>query len=941
MMADLRLRSLGAVELQGSGADPGSVLRAPKRFALLAYLALADGFCRRDVVVGLLWPDRSQEQARNVLRNTLHHLRRALGPDVIVNRGTQEIGLRPGAVECDAVLLAEAVEAGRDDEAVRLYGGPFLEGLHVPGASPDFEAWVHEQRRRLERLRASALTRLAEDAEGRGDYDEAVLRWRELASQDPYSSRIARRLMEALDAAGDRPAALRYARIHAELVRAELGADPDPAVVELANRLRSAPPERPAVVSPTVSPVETLDPAPSTRPSEAELPVPVEAGPPVRPAAHEPRVRLPRAAWLVGIAALVLTPLVFLLRPSDGMGLEDRDFILVTELSNRTGEEVFDGSLQTALTIALRQSQFVNLVPAGQVRATLARMGADSAARIDVPMALEIAQREPWIKAVLAVDVTRLDTVYALSGQLLDPTTGAVVLAEEVRAGGRAAVLPALDSLGRVVRRRLGESLSAIDETSVALPRATTSSLSALKLFAVGQGAWDEGRPEEARTLWSESVALDSGFAWAHASLGMANRWIDGAASDAAVYHYEVAETLLDDLGERERLWIRSLIEVGRGNTDEAVATLRSYLRVYPDDAVAWANLGRQLWGLGELDEAAEAYARALRLNPADASARINVAFIYDRLGRFKEAATSFEEAFALQPDARTRQFGGVNHRAGFVYMKLDDPERARETFRAMLAGTQAQRADGLRSLALTDMFYGHHRSAMEGFREAALLSRAAGMATSEFRNRLYLARAASALGEDDVRERELDGLHDMVAPRIAATWLRSFGVELVAAGRLGEATAVLAELEAREGQGGDGLHRRWLQAEIAVAEGRVQDGLDSLEVSHRVVDAPLSADALARARARAGDYNGAARLYRELIDDRYAIGYESQEPWFLARYHLGLLAEEGGDGEAAREHYEDLIELWADGDEDLLVLRDARARSARLMEDSRRTGRR
>ena len=53
--------------------------------------------------------------------------------------------------------------------------------------------------------------------------------------------------MEALGAAGDRAGALRYAQVHTTLLREEFGAEPDPALVELVERLRRegrpAPPE--------------------------------------------------------------------------------------------------------------------------------------------------------------------------------------------------------------------------------------------------------------------------------------------------------------------------------------------------------------------------------------------------------------------------------------------------------------------------------------------------------------------------------------------------------------------------------------------------------------------------------------------------------------------------------------------------------------------------
>ena len=79
------------------------------------------------------------------------------------------------------------------------------------------------------------------DAVKRGDAASAE-RWsRRLATMDPLNGRYALRLMESLAALGDRAGALRHARVHQALIAEELGSQPDPAVVALAERLREAP----------------------------------------------------------------------------------------------------------------------------------------------------------------------------------------------------------------------------------------------------------------------------------------------------------------------------------------------------------------------------------------------------------------------------------------------------------------------------------------------------------------------------------------------------------------------------------------------------------------------------------------------------------------------------------------------------------------------------
>src|SRR5512146_3430379 len=102
-MFDLTLLGLHAVR-GADGREIASLPAQPKRFALLAYLALGAGagYHRRDSLAALFWPELDQFAARRALRNTLYHLRDALGDDVIVVRGDDAIAIDPTLLSFDA-----------------------------------------------------------------------------------------------------------------------------------------------------------------------------------------------------------------------------------------------------------------------------------------------------------------------------------------------------------------------------------------------------------------------------------------------------------------------------------------------------------------------------------------------------------------------------------------------------------------------------------------------------------------------------------------------------------------------------------------------------------------------------------------------------------------------------------------------------------------------
>lgn len=235
----IRLRTLGSIDLRAAdGAHIQSVSRQPKRTAVLIYLA-ANGpvFHRRDRLLALFWPESDEERARGALTQQIFHLRQALGKDVIVNRGDDEVGLAEGAVWCDARAFDEAFKAGHYAEALELYQGELLPGFMIDDA-PDFDRWLEEERARYRTQAVSACLSLSQEAERSGDMQAALAHARRAVSLEPYSEPSRQRLIQLLDQSGDRAAALRAFEELRELLRTELDADPSAETLELHRAVR-------------------------------------------------------------------------------------------------------------------------------------------------------------------------------------------------------------------------------------------------------------------------------------------------------------------------------------------------------------------------------------------------------------------------------------------------------------------------------------------------------------------------------------------------------------------------------------------------------------------------------------------------------------------------------------------------------------------------------
>ncbi|HVG44868.1 MAG TPA: BTAD domain-containing putative transcriptional regulator, partial [Longimicrobium sp.] len=278
------LNLLGGAAFQGRNGPVTGKAAHTRRIALLAILAAARGrTVGRERIIGLLWPEKTSSGARHLLSESLYVLRKELGDDAFVSSG-DEVGLNGEILQSDVEVFEGAIEAGDVERAAELYRGPFLDGFAV-GDAPEFERWAEGERDRLARIHTRALECLATAREGEGRPAEAAGWWRRLVALDPYNSRVATRLMLALDAAGERAAALWFAEKHVAFLRDELGVEPEDDFEELVERLRTEPVRVPVADRVTRGAPAPDVPASAAPEPEEETPAPGEGVAPTPPEA--------------------------------------------------------------------------------------------------------------------------------------------------------------------------------------------------------------------------------------------------------------------------------------------------------------------------------------------------------------------------------------------------------------------------------------------------------------------------------------------------------------------------------------------------------------------------------------------------------------------------------------------------------------------------------
>jgi tetratricopeptide (TPR) repeat protein len=298
------------------------------------------------------------------------------------------------------------------------------------------------------------------------------------------------------------------------------------------------------------------------------------------------------------------------------LAFNERDFAVVADVVNGTGEPVFDLALKSALETDLRQSRYVNVLDASQVQNALRMMRLAPDARLDIETGREVCRRV-GARVLLVPRILRAGAAYQLQVTLVEPSTGRSADEVRVTARGREEVLlSSIDKLTGQLRGRLGESLASIARTDPPFAQYTTSSLEALQLLSLGAKARDASDLAKAERYFREALQRDPRFAAARASLGLILiQFLDRSEEGRKM----LAEALQEEgkVSQREYLSIRALNkQFVTKDLQGALDDYRFISELYPDLMPPYNNAGRILQQLGRFRDAAAMFERAQKSDP-------------------------------------------------------------------------------------------------------------------------------------------------------------------------------------------------------------------------------------------------------------------------------------------------------------------------------------
>ena len=668
------LRTLGATALlEHTPAGERHLEIQPKRLALLVFLRCGgrEAYTRRETLLALFWPEADDEHGRGALRQSLSALRRRLGPASLTTLGTEEVGLTPGSLQCDAEQFEAACVADENDAALDLYRGHFLQGFHPSGVAQEFEEWVEAERTRLRRMAAAAAWSLVGRCESLGSFAEATRAARRAIELAPEDEPGVARLIALLDRHGDRSGALAaYTDLERRLAD-EFAAAPAPETRALLQSL---------LQRPTPSGAATAASVAAAPPREAPGTSAAPAGPPTTP---RPRHHL----WLAAIAgALAIVTLALVLG-----SVRHRE----TPAHMAVAIMPFHVSAADTALGWLREGMAELLA--------IRLMGEGGMDVIEPTRSIAAWQHQRRESGADASDVMPSEAVAALgAGRMIAGAVGGtsrhVVLSASlttVPSGRRTALATVegpVDSLPHLVDRLaaqlLGREAGIEDDKLASL---TSASPAAVRAFLAGRAAFRVGRREEALQRFQDALALDSTFALAALDMMLAARWISAGAADVST-GARLAQAHRERLAPADRALLDALAR-SPTTAPELFAAWSEVVNRYPGRAEAWYALGDEYRATGRLAEldaplrrAEDAYRSGWRLDSAagnmDAGGRsLHIIEPMERLIELVHARGDTVEVRRLAARVLAADSGGELARVVRWHVAVLDGDEARRAY--------------------------------------------------------------------------------------------------------------------------------------------------------------------------------------------------------------------------------------------------------------------
>jgi len=320
--------------------------------------------------------------------------------------------------------------------------------------------------------------------------------------------------------------------------------------------------------------------------------------------------------------------------------------VLIADFDNKTGDELFDGTLEQALQIGLESAPFITGYRRDAAR-KLAGMLQTPTGILDEATARLVSVRE-GVKLVMAGGIEEDNGSYTLYVRAVDPTGGEVLASVEVDAKSKLDVLAAIGTLAGDLREALGEN-SLDRQKLITSETFTAKSLEAAHAYSKAQSLQYVGKYEEAMEFYRLALEHDPDFGRAYSGLALSANSL--GQTDNADQLWQKALSMLGTMTERERLRTLGLYySLVTRNFRKAIETYELLVEKYPADDTAHNGLAVQYFYSLDFASALEEGRVLLDIYPSSVMGRSNYALYAMYAGDFATAIDEAQEVRKLDP---------------------------------------------------------------------------------------------------------------------------------------------------------------------------------------------------------------------------------------------------------------------------------------------------
>src|SRR3954469_3742630 len=610
------------------------------------------------------------------------------------------------------------------------------------------------------------------------------------------------------------------------------------------------------------------------------------------------------AAAAVAVVALV-SATWYLTRTPPPVKPHDPVTVLIADFENKTGDTMFDHTVEPVLRLALEGAGFINAYDRTRVRGALGVIPPDT---LDEAAARQMATKLA-VGVVVSGSIERSGNSYEMAVQTAQPISGNVIATAKTRASSKDQVLATVARLAATVRRTLGEKTSEADQL-FAMRSISTSNLDVISQYAAGIELQSKGRYEEAIDRFKKAVALDPGFGLGYHSLSV-NLRNTGRAQESEKYAREALRHL-DGMTERERFSTRGNYYRITGDLQQCIKEYGELIARYSADTVAHNQRALCLGRLRNFAGAIDEMRQALQILPNHMTYRANLALFAGFAGDF---ATAEREVRSIQqPTAGAFQALPLSL---LGQGRLPEAAAAYEQMAAMGRFGESFAAAGLGDLAL----YGGR------FTDAVQIFERAGDDALKANNPDVAAMKFAALAYAQLSRRQIAAAiaaADKALANSKALSVRFLSARiLIEAGqgaKMEQTAASLASELATEPQ----AYGKILAGEIALKRRDLPRAIKLLTEANAVVDTWVGHFDLGRVYLEAGAFAQADSEFDRCIKRRgEVLLLVDEEPTYgyfpLVYYYLGR-AREGLQTAGYADVYREYLKIRGDSAQDRLV---------------------